>query len=304
RSTEPRDQLVPPRRVLDDFGAIERWAEHRGVRVLAAQAAADAAVDDRRHRIGTQRIRVVLDRERRAAGEANAGVIARAGVLVHAVLDAHVARALLQLFRHLWAELALPLQLALALGDDDLQPLVVRGHRFFQRLGHFTDPVVVHRLDPADADALERALHADVFLHLAMLRRGGQLLRAGRGAVAVLHDDEDAVVLVEDMVGDAGREAVMPEAAIAHHRLRASRHGRMHGRVGGEPQAVAKHGVADVEGRQRGEEVAADIRRQVELAGLALENLHRREYRALRAADTEAGRALRQRAEQLCRLLL
>src|SRR5437868_8012851 len=103
RSTEPRDQLVPPRRVLDDFGAVERRAEHRGVRVLAAQAATDAAVDDRRHRIGTQRIRVVLDRERRAAGEANAGVIARGGGLVHAVLDVLVARALLHFNRLLWA---------------------------------------------------------------------------------------------------------------------------------------------------------------------------------------------------------
>ena len=77
-------------RVLDDFGAIEGRAEHRGVRVLAAQAAADAAVDHRRHRIGAQRIGVVLDGERRAAGEADARVVAGAGVLVDAVLHAHV----------------------------------------------------------------------------------------------------------------------------------------------------------------------------------------------------------------------
>ena len=56
RDREPLSSAtVPQARVLDDFGAIERRAQHRGMRVLAAQAAADAAVDHVRHRVAPQR---------------------------------------------------------------------------------------------------------------------------------------------------------------------------------------------------------------------------------------------------------
>ena len=149
----------------------------------------------------------------------------------------------------------------------------------------------------------QRALHAHVGrLVLAVLRRGGQLLRAGGGAVAVLHDHQDAVVLVEHGVGDAGGQAVVPEAAVAHHRHRALGEHRVHRRVGGEAQAIAEHGVADVERRQRGEEVAADVGREVELAALLLQHLHRREHRPLRAADAESRRTRRQAARAARRL--
>src|SRR5689334_4611306 len=76
RSTDPRKQFVPPGRVLNDFGAVEGRAQHRGVRVLAAQAAADAAVDHGGDRVAAQRVGVVLDGERRAAREADARVVA------------------------------------------------------------------------------------------------------------------------------------------------------------------------------------------------------------------------------------
>src|SRR4051812_626909 len=81
------NHLVPEVRVLHDFRPIEGWAQHGRVRVLAAQATAHAAVDHRRDRFAPQRVRVVLDGERRATGQADARVIARAGVLVHTVLD-------------------------------------------------------------------------------------------------------------------------------------------------------------------------------------------------------------------------
>src|SRR6188474_1810395 len=38
-------QVVPARRIGDDRGAVERRAEHGGVRDLAAQPAADAGID-------------------------------------------------------------------------------------------------------------------------------------------------------------------------------------------------------------------------------------------------------------------
>ena len=45
RGAQRRDEPVPPARIADDLGAVERRAQHGGVRDLAAQAAADAALD-------------------------------------------------------------------------------------------------------------------------------------------------------------------------------------------------------------------------------------------------------------------
>src|SRR5262245_26265092 len=97
RSTQPRYESVPPAGVLDDFRPVKRRAQHRGVRVLAAQAAADAAVDHRGDRVAAQGIRVVLDGEGRTAREPDAGVVAGAGVFVDAVLHADVPFTLLHL---------------------------------------------------------------------------------------------------------------------------------------------------------------------------------------------------------------
>src|SRR5262249_54781610 len=163
-------------------------------RVLAAQAAAHAAFDHGGDRIAAQRIRVVLHRERRATREPDARVIARAGVLVDPVFDADISFALGEFFGNDGPQLPLPFELALALGDDNLQALVVGRHRLLERLRHFAHAVVVDRPHPADADSGERALDRHVAgLERAVLRARGQLLRAGRRAVAVLHDDEDAV---------------------------------------------------------------------------------------------------------------
>src|SRR3954470_21269765 len=75
-------QAVPAARVGDDLRLVEGRAQHRGVRDLAAQAAADAGVEHSRDWVGTQRVGVGLDRQRRTAGEADAGVVAGAGVRV------------------------------------------------------------------------------------------------------------------------------------------------------------------------------------------------------------------------------
>ena len=72
-------------RVAHDLGAVERRAQHRGMRDLAAQAAADAAFDHRRHRIGAQRIGIGLHRQRRAARQPDAGMVAGADLVVDAV---------------------------------------------------------------------------------------------------------------------------------------------------------------------------------------------------------------------------
>src|SRR3954464_7807110 len=90
RSTEPgsqeKNKTVEKIWILNDLRPVKRGAQHRGMRVFAAQAAADAAVDHRRYGIAAQGIGVVLDRERRAAREPDAGMVAGTGVLVDAVL--------------------------------------------------------------------------------------------------------------------------------------------------------------------------------------------------------------------------
>ena len=91
-----RQQPGPARDGIEHHvGAIERRAQHGGLGHLAAVAAAHAAVVDGGHRILLERIGRALDRKRRAAGQADAGVVASADVLVDAEawLDAAARRA-------------------------------------------------------------------------------------------------------------------------------------------------------------------------------------------------------------------
>src|SRR5690606_31484139 len=108
-----RLEAVPARRVADDLGAPERRAQHRCVRDLAAQAAAHAVVGDVRDRVDLQRVGRRPDGEGGAARQADARVIAGAGVLVDAEAGAHDALALLQHPRAQRLEATLPLELAL-----------------------------------------------------------------------------------------------------------------------------------------------------------------------------------------------
>jgi hypothetical protein len=121
------------RRVLDHLGAVEAGAQRGGMGVGAAQAAAHAAVDHGGHRVHLQRIGVVLERERGAARQADAGVVAGADVLVHAVLHALDALAALQQAGDPGLDAALALELAFALGHDHLQAVEVAGEGLFQR---------------------------------------------------------------------------------------------------------------------------------------------------------------------------
>src|SRR3954469_24178378 len=119
RSTHPRNKFVPPGGVLDHLGPIEGRAQHGGVGVLAAQAAADAAVYDRGDRVAAQRIRVVLDGEGGAARQADARVIAGARVFVHAVFHADGSLSLGKIFCDNRPQLTLAFELAFTFRDDD-----------------------------------------------------------------------------------------------------------------------------------------------------------------------------------------
>src|SRR5207245_11462376 len=75
------------------LGTKVRRAKDRRVGDLAAQPAADAVVVHVRDRVHFERIAGRLDGERGAAGEADAGMVPRAHVLVHAEARAHHALA-------------------------------------------------------------------------------------------------------------------------------------------------------------------------------------------------------------------
>src|SRR6478735_2165802 len=70
--------------VGNDVGAVEGGTQYGRVRDLAAMAAADARVVDGGDRIVLQRITGRLHRQRRAAGQADAGMVARTGVFIDA----------------------------------------------------------------------------------------------------------------------------------------------------------------------------------------------------------------------------
>ena len=90
----------------------------------------------------------------------------------------------------------------------------------------------------------------------------------------------------------------MPEAAIAHHREGALAAARIERRRAGRPQAVAHGGVAEIEGRQYREQVAADVAADVQRTELPLQQLHRRENRPLGAARAEPRRTDGQEARE------
>ncbi len=174
-------------------------------------------------------------------------------------------------------------------------PLLARRQRLAQRVAHLGD--VVGAIDlphPFRADAAHRVDDAVVGLAPRVERaRRQNVLAAGRGRIEIVDDQRHAVMLVEHGVADRGGEAVVPEAAVAHHRDRALVGRHVEGRGRGGPEAVAHRRRADVERRQDREQMAADVGGDVVLPELLLDQLHRREDRPLRTADAEARRPRR-----------
>src|SRR6266516_1760557 len=99
------------------------------MRDLAAEAAADAGVDDLRDRLDAQWIGVRRNRQRRAARETDAGMIACAGVGIDAETFAHHAVAVLDGLVYQRADAALLVQHAFGLRHDDLRAFLGCGQR-------------------------------------------------------------------------------------------------------------------------------------------------------------------------------
>ncbi len=90
---QPSHRPVEPSRIADDIGAIEGRAQHGGFGYFAAIAAADARFVDRRRPDRRARDRRCgLHRQRRAAREPDAGMVAGTDVFIHAETFLHHAQ--------------------------------------------------------------------------------------------------------------------------------------------------------------------------------------------------------------------
>src|ERR1700723_4491066 len=107
------------------------------MRYLTAKAAPRAAIENRRHRIFSQRILIRLDGERWAAGQADAGMIAGAGIGINAEPFANHPLPFLGHFGHERLDAALFVEGALALRDDHFWPAFFCGESFDEGVAHF-----------------------------------------------------------------------------------------------------------------------------------------------------------------------
>src|SRR5262249_10916784 len=208
---------------------------------LAAEAAADARFNDSCHGVGAERIGRRLYRQRGATGQPDAGVIAGADLIVHAIARARHPLAALELFGVLGADTTLAGELAFAIGDDHFQPALGRLHRLLERIHHHADALGAHRAQPLYAPRTKGLFDTHPRRRAAAAHRARwNVLLAGRGGVAVLHDDQHAVAFVEQVRRHTGDQPVMPEAAIAHDRNRTAFHVRRNRRRARERHAVAQ----------------------------------------------------------------
>src|SRR5690625_5243446 len=185
---------------------------------FTAQATADAAVQYLGYRIHAQRIGIRLDRQRRAARQANARMVAGTGILIDTEAVTHHAFAFLDLAAENRLFAALPVQHALGLGDDDLGSGLVRCHRFAQGVAHFRHFIGVGlKLDPFGAHAAHRLfdrLFGVAYPIHAWCIRGQEILATGRRSIVVIDDDEDIIVLVEYRIADTAGQTVVPETTV------------------------------------------------------------------------------------------
>src|SRR5262249_34975726 len=138
-------------------------------------------------RVAAQRIGIGLDRERRTAGEPDAGMVAGADLLVDSEPDLDHPPAALELLGLLGAHAALAGELALAVGNDHLESALGRAHGRFERPRHLRDAVAAHRAQPFDPERAQRLLDAGSGLGAeAAGGARGEILLAGGGGVAVL----------------------------------------------------------------------------------------------------------------------
>src|SRR6266545_4644457 len=153
---ESLERPLTPAGVVHHARFVEGRAEDGRVRDLAAEPAADARLVHVRHRVVAQGVAAVLEREGRAAVQTHAGLVPRADIGVHAEAWRLHAPARLEPGGRLRLDAPLALELALAAGDDDLEPARRRRHGLANRLERVADLVGIDHADPRHAQAADR----------------------------------------------------------------------------------------------------------------------------------------------------
>src|SRR6266436_8520364 len=145
---ESLERSLTPGGVVHHARLVEGRAEDGGVSDLAAEPATDARLVHVRHRVFSERIAAFFQREGRAAVEAHAGLVAGADVGVHAEPRRLDAPARFEPGGGLRLDAPLAFELALAAGDDDLEPARRRRHGLAHRLERLADLVGIDDADP------------------------------------------------------------------------------------------------------------------------------------------------------------
>ena len=121
--------------------------------------------------------------------------------------------------------------------------------------------------------------------------RRHDVLASGCGGIKVIDNHGQVIAAIKNRVRDSAGQTVMPETAIAHHIDHTLVGFDVQGRRAGGTQAVAHGGVAQVERRQYGKQMAANIGTDVVGAQFSLNQFHRGKNRPLWAAGAKARRA-------------
>src|SRR5690606_11191173 len=124
-----------------------------------------------------------------------------------------------------------------------------------------------------------------------VLSLGGQnVLTARSRGVAVVDHDGQVVTAVEHGVGNTAGQTVVPETTVTHHRNRTLVRIHVQGGRTSATQAITHGGVTQVEGRQNGKQVTANVGRHVVFAQFALHQLQCGKDRTLGTAGTKPWR--------------
>src|SRR5262249_55417673 len=142
-----------------------------------------------------QRVRIVLHGQRRATRQADAGMIAGAGIGVDPETLRYDPLTVSNRLPKQRAHAALAVELALALGHYDFGTAVAGAERLAQHLERVAHVIGMGAPHPAHADTSHRVDDGIVALAAcAGTARRGDILATSRGRVAVVDDDRQIVV--------------------------------------------------------------------------------------------------------------
>ena len=157
---------------------------------------------------------------------------------------------------------------------------------------------------PSDADTAQGLGNRVVRRLAGILRaRGQDILSPRRGGIVIVHHHRHGIGLVEGHIAETAGQPVVPKPTIADHRdgpfAPAARAPAVKGPVRGRTKPISHGRAADVEGRQAGKQMTADIGADLVFAQFLLHQLHRGKNWPLRATGAKPRRADRHGLRQV-----